>query len=173
MLLSEQLNNLEKIRDDFNEALSTAKALQNAKIDEKVQIVINETLPKAQENIKRELNDELSTILALKNEIQKEDLKNALEKNIDEKFNAQLENENFTQNLESKIQTITNEKIAETLDNFNINKLRFQNAASVLSLCVVNELASLSEAFKVLAQIEFYENKMKNAQAVYKVYQVK
>lgn len=169
--LSEQLQHLQGLKAEFDEALNNVKAMQNAKIDEKVQIVVNEALPSVKAEVKKELDDELSSVLAIKNEIQKDDLKKALENRIDEKFNNQLENENFTQNLESKIQKLTNEKIDETLDNFKVNKLRFQNAASVLSLCIVNELASLSEAFKILAQIEFYENNRNKA--LFKVYQIK
>lgn len=169
--LSEQLQHLQGLKAEFDEALNNVKAMQNAKIGEKVQIVVNEALPSVKAVVKKELDDELSSVLAIKNEIQKDDLKKVLENRIDEKFDNQLENENFTQNLESKIQKLTNEKIDETLDNFKVDKLRFQNAASVLSLCVVNELASLSEAFKILAQIEFYENNRNKA--LFKVYQIK
>lgn len=172
MTLSEKLAEFDKLKSDFEKAIGEVKALQNAKIDESVNIVFNENTPQIKALLKRELNDELSSDLAIKVAINKENLSKECKEKIDEKMNELLNDESFNNELDSKSSELVALKIAENLDNFKVAQLRFQNAASVLSLCVVNELASLNEAYKILAQIEFYENKMANKEKIFKVYQV-
>lgn len=173
MTLSEKLAEFDKLKSDFERAIGEVKALQNAKIDESVNLVFNENAPQIKAILKSELNDELSSVLAIKEAINKENLSKECSEKIDIKMNELLNDETFNAELDSKSAELVALKIAENLDNFKVLQLRFQNAASVLSLCVVNELASLNEAYKILAQIEFYENKMANNEQIYKVYQVK
>lgn len=171
--LSEQLQALQELKAEFNEALNTAKALQKAQIDEKVQIVINEALPKVSKSIKRELNDDLSAVLAIKNEAFKVDLKKDLQSTIEQKFSTALDEAEFLEKLDKKAFAAVENKVEEKLSNFEMLNLQFKNATSCFKLCLHNELFVLSEALKTIAQIEFYEQKLRENSVINKAYQIR
>lgn len=171
--LSEKLNEFERIKSEFDKALNEIKALQAQNINESVQSVVDENLPQIKSELKDELSTDLSEQILTQNTQNKAALSDELKLKVDESFSKQLENEQFNANLKDKAGELVKSLLDERLSVYEVSKLRFQNASSVFALCLVKELENLSEAYKVLAQIEFYEKKLALAEPIFKAYQVR
>lgn len=171
--LSEQLQELKALKSDFDTALQKAQALQGENIENAVQSAIDERINTAQNAIKSELSNELSANLAQKSEANKAFLANECEKSIETRFLHALDDKKFLQKLDTLAENAAENKIEQKLEHFAMLVLQFKNATSCFKLCLANELFQLSEALKTIAQIEFYEHKLRENGVINKAYQVR
>lgn len=171
--LSEQLQHLQEIKAEFNEALKNAKALTGENIDSAVQNALDEKAQSIQSTLKTELLSVVEAQCTEKSEENKAFLFDECQKIIDERFLNALKNQQFLDELDDKAIEAVENKVEAKLKRFDMLNLQFKNATSCFKLCLQNELFELSEALKTIAQIEFYEQKLRENAVINKAYQVR
>lgn len=171
--LSEQLQHLQEIKAEFNEALKNAKALTGENIDSAVQNALDKKAQSIQSTLKTELLSVVETQCAEKSDKNKVFLFDECQKIIDERFLNALKNQQFLDELDEKAIEVVENKVEAKLKRFDMLNLQFKNATSCFKLCLQNELFELSEALKTIAQIEFYEQKLRENAVINKAYQVR
>lgn len=171
--LSEQLQHLQEIKAEFDEALKNAKALTGENIDSAVKSALDEKAQSIQSTLKTELLSVVEAQSAEKSEENKAFLFDECQKIIDERFLNALKNQQFLDELDDKAIEVVENKVEAKLKRFDMLNLQFKNATSCFKICLQNELFELSEALKTIAQIEFYEQKLRENAVINKAYQVR
>lgn len=171
--LSEQLQHLQNIKAEFDEALQKAKALTGENIDNAVQNALDEKAQNIQNTLQTELLSVVEAQCADKSAKNKALLFDECQKIIDERFLSAISNQQFLDELDDKAIEAVENKVEAKLNRFDMLNLQFKNATSCFKLCLQNELFQLSEALKTIAQIEFYEQKLRENGVINKAYQVR
>lgn len=167
MILTDKINELNSAVEKTAELLNEAKTLQGELIANEINTAKSEITSELKSKITDELSDELN--FALQNELKQRTSRSALNEIIMDNVenNAVLMNRVLAlAEFEKKL----SDKIAEEVEIYNNTFLRYQNAHSVLAVCLQNELASIAAATASIAQIEFYNEALTSGKPAFKVW---
>lgn len=167
MILTDKINELNAAVEKTQQLLNEAKTLQGELIENSINAakseITRELTPKITDEVRGELHTRLESELkertnsAVLGEIYQDYVEN----------NAPFMNRVlFLADFENKL----TQRIKEEVEIYNNTFCRYQNAHSVLAVCLQNELASIAAAMAKVAQIEFYNEALTAGKPAYKIY---